>query len=158
MSDQFRPKLDGAGGLFRQYKEIGTHPITGEPVFAEIVALEAGSNPLAGLYGANVVKALNNEAANTAGGFVAWDAPAGLTIRVMGYHLVSSVAENIVLYDGAIFADRVMAVIPSAAGGPGVYVNLGNGIRSLANDRNLIVKTTTTTGGLVSGVIFGVED
>ena len=43
MPDEYRPLQDGAGGLKRQFKQIGTDPISGEPVFAEVLALETGS-------------------------------------------------------------------------------------------------------------------
>jgi hypothetical protein len=43
MADQYGPKTDTALGLHRQWKQIGTNPTTGEPIFAEVVALEPTS-------------------------------------------------------------------------------------------------------------------
>lgn len=83
-----------------------------------------------------------------------WDPAAGKKFRVMGYQLSSSVAGNILLKDGN--GGATIAVIPSAAGGAGVAVNLGNGILSAAADNNL--RAIGPAVSTLSGVIWGTEE
>ena len=110
------------------------------------------------LRGANVFKPQNAVTANPAGGVTGWTPAFGKKFRVLGYHLISSVAENIILYDGTVAGAVIVTVIPSGAGGSGIFVSLGNGYLSDTADKVLTIKTTTTTGGTVSGVVFGTEE
>lgn len=83
-----------------------------------------------------------------------WTPAAGKKFRLMGYHLSSSVAGNILLKDGA--SGTVIAVIPSEAGGSGVHVHLGNGkLSAVANNVLEALGPATST---VSGIVYGTEE
>jgi hypothetical protein len=83
-----------------------------------------------------------------------WTPASGKKFRLMGYHLVCSVAGNIVLKDNT--AGTTILVIPSAAGDGGTFVMLGNGILSAAAN-NVLTATGPATGTL-SGFVFGTEE
>ena len=83
-----------------------------------------------------------------------WTPGSGKKFRLLGYHLSASVAGNILLKDGV--SGSTIAVVPSGAGGSGVFVSLGNGILSATagNPLRAIGPATST----VSGVVIGCEE
>lgn len=83
-----------------------------------------------------------------------WDPAAGKKFRLMGYHLSSSVAGNVIIKDNT--AGTTIAVIPSGAGGAGVCVNLGNGILSAVVDN--VLTATGPAVSTLSGVVWGTEE
>ena len=99
-----------------------------------------------------VFKPFNGTAINPAAAI--WTPAAGKRFRLMGYHLVSSVAGNIQLKDGA--GGTLIAVAPSAAGGPGMLVQLGNGILSAAI--NNVLEALGPAAATLSGIVFGTEE
>lgn len=100
----------------------------------------------------NVFKPL--DAVSIAAEATIWDPAAGKKFRLMGYHLSSSVAGNVLLKDNT--AGTTIAVIPAGAGGGGSVVDLGNGILSGTAD-NLLTATGPALSTL-SGVVWGIEE
>ena len=83
-----------------------------------------------------------------------WTPASGKKFRLMGYHLTASVAGNILLKDGA--AGTVIAVVPSGAGGSGVFVSLGNG--KLSATANNVLEALGPAASTASGIVFGTEE
>ncbi len=143
--------------------------VRGVYTFVDSIILPTANNT--GAYPLGVVPFAVNGTANavplrTPGRFVAinalaiaaetaiWTPAAGKSFRLMGYHLVSSVAGNIILRDA--LAGAIIAVIPSAANGAGQQVVLGNGIVSA-----LVNNALTATGpalATLSGIVYGTEE
>lgn len=118
----------GSGG----FAWDGRNPTTNyEGVWA--IQYQANGNPSAGgtldvVRTPSVFVPLN--AIGVAAETTVYTPPAGKKFRLMGYHLAASVAGNVVLRDNT--AGTIIAVIPSAAGGSGTFVDLHNGILSAA--------------------------
>lgn len=93
-------------------------------------------------------------AVNTNAEITIWTPAAGRRFRLMGYQLAASVAGNVLLRDNT--AGTIISVLPSAAGGAGVYVDLKNGILSAA--ANNVLTATGPAASTLSGVVFGTEE
>ncbi len=83
-----------------------------------------------------------------------WTPAAGKKFRLIGVWLAASVAGNVLLRDNT--AGPVIAVVPSGAGGSGVYVDLRNGILSAAV--NNVLTATGPAASTLSGIVFGTEE
>lgn len=137
-----------------QNHATGSAVAAGNPALAVAAYLSAYTSPTTniGLRTPNVFKA--HDALAIATETTIWTPAAGKKFRLMRYHLISSVAGNIVLRDNT--AGTIIAVIPSGAGGSGVFVDLGNGILSAAAN-NVLTATGPATATL-SGVVMGTEE
>lgn len=69
MADEYKAEPGSPGGLYRQFKQTGYHPVTGEPVYAEMVSLDAGS---IGGGGSNTQYAEGDTAATPTGTAALW--------------------------------------------------------------------------------------
>ncbi len=98
------------------------------------------------------VKAQN--AVNVNAETTVWTPAGGKKFRLMGVQLAASVAGNIIFRDNT--AGTIIAIVPSAAGGAGVYVSFGNGILSAA--ANNVLTAQGPGASTLSGTIFGCEE
>jgi len=111
------------------------------------------TTPFSDLFNLNlVVKPLS--AVNINAETTIWTPASGRRFRLLAYHLVSSVAGNVVLKDNT--AGTTIAVIPSAAAGNGTFgVFPFGGIPSAAINNVLTATLATAT---LSGWIAGFEE
>lgn len=100
----------------------------------------------------SVVKPQN--AVNVNAETTVWTPAASKKFRLMGVQLAASVAGNIILRDNT--AGTIIAIVPSAAGGAGVFVSFGQGRLSAA--ANNVLTAQGPAGSTLSGTIFGAEE
>ena len=102
---------------------------------------------------ANLTKPLN--AVGSGSEVAVWTPTSLRRFRLLGYCLVCSEAGNVLIRNG--LAGTIVAVVPSAAGGPCTPVDLGGyGVLGTAVDAVLTVDAPGT--GTVSGTLWGTEE
>lgn len=83
-----------------------------------------------------------------------WTPAAGKKFRLLAWHLISSVAGNIILRDGT--AGPIIFIVPSGAGGSGVFVVISGG--KLSATANNLLTAQGPAASTLSGFTWGTEE